>query len=201
MKCKKWTKSSWGSKCESGQRDAGQDRTQEEKQRTEGVIRASKDEKWISSWQQIGVSYDKCAPLYPQWEYSPVLSYQLPVPCSGPTDTRWPSVNQQVSGREPQTADSDRCSLSAPSSHQRIVIMVYSFILDLHKTLKGKEFPHWVDMNQAFSTCSNPETAMYIQWGNHTGCDREHVNVDTLSHSLRNDVRPIMRVSLKGPEI
>ncbi len=76
------------------------------------------------------------------------------------------------------------------------------------KTLKGKEAPRGADMNQAFCTYSNPCLVVEKKKGcnvhsmkeNHTRCDRERVNVDTLSDSLRNDVRPIMRVFLKGPE-
>lgn len=50
-------------------------------------------------------------------------------------------MNPPVGGRELQTADSDRCSLSAPSSQRHTVIMVYSLILNSHKTLKGTEAP------------------------------------------------------------
>jgi len=74
-------------------------------------------------------------------------------------------VNQPVGGRELETADSDRCSLSAPSSHWHTVIMVYSSILNAHKTLKGKEVPCRADMNQA---------SLHIQYsflGCKTGCD------------------------------
>lgn len=129
-----------------GQRESERKTGQEKKKQERG---RKKNENWNSSWQQIGSSHDKCHPLYPQWEYSPVLSYQLPVPCPGPTDTGWPSVNQPVRGRELETADSDRCSLSVPSSHWHTVIMVYSSILNAHKTLKGKGVPCSADVNQA----------------------------------------------------
>lgn len=115
--------------------------------------------KWceLKTWEMTAdrVSYDKSHPLNPQREYCPVLSYRLPVPCSGPTDTRWPSVNQQIDGRELWTSRSDRCSLSAPSSHWHTVIMVYSFTLKPHKTLKGKEEPSgWPWINRYSTYCT-----------------------------------------------
>lgn len=123
--------------------------------------------------QQIEVSYDKSHPLNPQWEYCPMLSYQPPIPCSGPTDTRWPSVNQPVGGEMLQTSHSDRCSLSAPSSHRHTVIMVYSNTLNSYKTLKGKEDPSgWTWINHASTHCTiilawfyKWPWCTYIQWG------------------------------------
>lgn len=59
--------------------------------------------------------------------------------------------DEPVGGREPQTADSGRCSLTArsvPIGH--IVIIPYSFILNSLQTLKGKEVPRSADMNQPF---------------------------------------------------
>ena len=57
---------------------------------------------------------------------------------SGPTHTRWPSVNQPVGGGELQTVDGDRCSLTAPQlpaagSHYGL------YIHSEHKPLKGTE--------------------------------------------------------------
>lgn len=120
-------------------------------------------------------------------------------------DLLW--ISQSV-GRELQTADSDRCSLSAPSSHRRTVIMVYSFIQNSLKTLKGKEVSRRVDMNQAFLYIQYSNPCLIVNGlqctfneGNHARCGGECVNVDTLSDSLRNDMRPIMRVFLKGIEL
>lgn len=129
------------------------DRREGEKQRTERLIWASniQHEKWISSWRQIEVSYDKCPPLYPQWEYCPALSYQLPVPCSVPTDTRWPSwSSQSVAGSYRPLTETGVCfQLPAPTG---TVITVYSFILMSQKTLKGKEEPSgWTCMKNSFS--------------------------------------------------
>ena len=158
---------------------------EEEEEKHERGIRDSKDERRISTCEQTGVSYDKCPPLYPLWEYSALLSYQLPVCDSGPTDTRWPSVNQPVGGSEPQTADSDRCSLSAPIGTLSLRF-IHPFWIHTN-LLKGKETPCGADMNQAFCVYTNSclvvrSRDINLHWmrGNNTRYDREYMEVDTL---------------------
>lgn len=75
-----------------------------------------------------------------------------------------------VGGGKLQTADSDRCSLSARSSHWHAVIMVYSSVLKSHKTLKGKKGPLQGKLKLSFTctktTYDNPcwvvKIAVYI---------------------------------------
>ena len=111
----------------------------------------------------------------------------------------------ESASRWQEAADSDRCSLSAPSSHRHAVIMVYSFILSPHKTLKGRGGPPRGGYESSILAHTLILALLYCDihsmreiTPDATG---ERVTVDALSDSLRNDARPIMRVFLKGPEL
>lgn len=137
----KWTNSSRGSKCESSRER--QARGGETEGSGSDTVRASKDEKWISSWQQIGVSCDKCPPLYPLREYSQVLQTQ--------GDLLW--IGQSVAGsRKLLTVTGVRFQL--PPARCHCGLFIHSEFTQIFKRVKRT--PRRVDMNQAFCADSDP---------------------------------------------
>ena len=129
------------------------ERTEEENQRTVGGgTRASNDEKWLSSWQQIGVSYDKCPPpisilsgsIVRRW----VISCQSPR--SGPADARWPSANRP--GRWQGAADCWQWQVFAFSSQLPPAHCHYGLFIQFEFTWNFKNVkrppPRKLDMNQ-----------------------------------------------------
>lgn len=107
------------------------------------TARVSKDERWISSWQQIGVRCDKCPPPYPLRECSQVLQTQ--------GDLLW--ISQSVAGSHKLlTVTGVRFQL--PTVHCHCGLFIHSEFAQIFK--KGKEAPRRVGKNQAFCTYSDP---------------------------------------------